>query len=46
MQNGHISDNIRGKVPYPPTLATKALWLFSWLHPHADSKQRYMDEKN
>ena len=28
---------------YPPTLATKALWLFTWMHPHADAKQDWLE---
>lgn len=45
-ENGNVGKNMRGLSPYPPTLPTKALWLYSWLHPHAESKQRHMDGEN
>jgi hypothetical protein len=42
---GGISPNRRCFEQYPPSRATKALWLYSWMHPHADDKQTWMDSR-
>lgn len=44
LPNGNFARNVRGSVPYPPLLSTKALWLYTWLHPHAEVKQSWMEK--
>lgn len=45
LENGNIVPNRGSQIPYPPTLGTKGLWFYSWVHPHADKKQAFMEEK-
>ena len=44
--SGHLIPNKREEGLYPPTVSTKALWWYTWVHPFAKTKQKWMDEES